>query len=58
MVCLLPSSTDTRWWHQEVLPHAAEIRWVEGRLRFGEGPGRARFANVVVIFRLRPEPQP
>ena len=53
VVGLLPSSTDTRWWHQEVLPsvpHAAQIRWVEGRLKFGDGPGRARFANVVVIF--------
>lgn len=53
VVCLLPSSTDTYWFHHIVLLYAADIRYVEGRLKFGKAPDNARFANMVVIFRPR-----
>jgi len=52
VVCLVPSRTDTRWWHREIMGHA-EIRFVEGRLRFG-GAGHnnpAPFPSAVVIYR-------
>ena len=32
VVCLLPGRTDTRWWHEWILPYA-EIRFLRGRLK-------------------------
>jgi site-specific DNA-methyltransferase (adenine-specific) len=49
-VFLLPARTDTRWFHDIVLPHAKEIRFVRGRLKFGEGKTRAPFPSMIVIF--------
>lgn len=58
VVCLVPSRTDTRWWHSEVWDAdkhqprpGVEIRFVKGRLKFGEGKNSAPFPSVVVIFR-------
>ena len=48
-VFLLPARTDTKWWHQQALK-ADEIRFVEGRLRFGEAKHGAPFPSVIVIF--------
>lgn len=50
VVCLLPSRTDTRWWHNYVM-RAAEIRFVEGRLKFGGASSGAPFPSAVVVFR-------
>ncbi len=50
IVCLLPSRTDTRWWHRYVM-HAAEIRFVKGRLKFGNSSNSAPFPSCVVVFR-------
>ena len=50
VVCLVPSRTDNKWWHQWVMT-ASEIRFVKGRLRFqGAGDG-AKFPSAIVIFR-------
>ena len=49
-VMLLPASTDTHWWHKYVLDRA-EIRFVNGRLKFDDLPGPGWFANVLVVFR-------
>ena len=54
VVCLLPARTDTRWWHIYVLP-SAEIRYLQGRLKFGGGANGAPFPSAVVIFRPRPD---
>src|SRR5579872_5778806 len=35
-VMLLPARTDTRWYHDTVLPTASEIRFVRGRLHRSE----------------------
>jgi hypothetical protein len=32
-VFLVPARTDTRWFHDIVLPHAKEIRFIRGRLK-------------------------
>lgn len=48
VVCLIPSRTDTKWWHNYCMN--GEIRFVKGRLYFGDGKGRAPFPSVVVIF--------
>lgn len=52
VVCLVPSRTDTRWWHDYVM-RAHEIRFVKGRLHFGKG-GPAPFPSAVVVFRDSP----
>ena len=53
VVGLLPASTDLKWWHEDVVGHAREVRWLRGRVRFiTEGPYRASgfFASCVVIW--------
>lgn len=51
VVCLLPSRTDTIWWHDFIM-RASEIRFIKGRLKFGKNPNsRATFPSVVVIFK-------
>lgn len=49
-VFLIPSRTDTRWFHDIVLPRAKEIRFIRGRLRFGDAVNNAPFPSMIVIF--------
>lgn len=49
VVCLLPARTDTAWWHDYVM--RGEVRFLRGRLKFGDGKGSAPFPSAVVIFR-------
>lgn len=49
VVCLIPSRTDTAWWHDYVM--RGEIRFVRGRLYFNDGPGRSPFPSAIVVFR-------
>lgn len=49
-VFLLPARTDTKWFHNIVLPNASEIRFVRGRLRFGEAKNGAPFPSMIVVF--------
>lgn len=53
-VYLIPARTDTRWFHDLVLPRADEIRFIKGRLRFGGAKNPAPFPTMVVIFRKCP----
>lgn len=58
VVCLVPARVDTQWFHREVLPFAAEVRFVEGRLKFGGSPDPAPFPSMVVVYRPgRSEPK-
>jgi hypothetical protein len=53
-VFLLPARTDTQWFHNFVLPRAAEIRFIKGRLCFGDPDDlskRAPFPTMLVIYR-------
>jgi len=50
VVCLLPSRTDTQWWHRWVMA-SNEIRFIKGRLKFGDCKNSAPFPSCVVIFR-------
>jgi hypothetical protein len=49
VVCLIPSRTDTKWWHDYAM-QADEIRFVRGRLKFN-GMGPAPFPSAIAIFR-------
>lgn len=58
VVALLPSRTDTRWWHKHVWDAktnhprpGVEIRFIKGRLKFGNSTNSAPFPSVVVVFR-------
>jgi phage N-6-adenine-methyltransferase len=48
-VALLPSRTDTRWFHDYIY-HKAEIRFIDGRLKF-DGKNRAPFPSMIVVFK-------
>jgi len=50
-VFLIPARTDTRWFHEIVLPGAREIRFIRGRLKFGNAKWCAPFPSMIVIFR-------
>jgi site-specific DNA-methyltransferase (adenine-specific) len=49
VVCLVPSRTDTVWWHLFAMRH--EIRLLKGRLKFGDGTGSAPFPSALVVMR-------
>lgn len=51
VVCLIPARTDTRWWHDYVIGRADEIRFIRGRLKFGNQVNSAPFPSAVVIYR-------
>lgn len=50
VVMLLPSRTDTRWFHDYVYGKA-EIRFIRGRLKFSGIKTSAPFPSMVAIFR-------
>lgn len=50
VVMLIPARTDTRYFHDYIYGKA-EIRFVKGRLKFGDGTSPAPFPSMVVIFR-------
>jgi site-specific DNA-methyltransferase (adenine-specific) len=50
-VFLIPARTDTRWFHEIVLPFAKEIRFIKGRLKFGGAKYNAPFPSMVIVFR-------
>ena len=49
VVCLVPSSTDTRWWHEYAV--RGEVRFWKGRMQFKGTKSSAPFPSAVVIFR-------
>lgn len=50
VVFLIPSRTDTIWWHK-IIMKADEIRFVEGRLKFSEYHNSAPFPSAIVVFK-------
>ena len=51
MACvLLPARTDTKWFHDYVMPAATEIWYVKGRLRFVGAEHPAPFPSMLVFF--------
>ena len=51
VVLLAHARTDTRWFHDWVYDKADEIRFVRGRLRFGDGSQSAPFPSLVAVYR-------
>jgi phage N-6-adenine-methyltransferase len=58
VVMLIPSRTDTRYWHAHIWDAeknrprpGVEVRFIKGRLKFGGSKNSAPFPSAVVIFR-------
>ena len=51
VVCLVPSRTETAWWHDYAMK--GEIRFVRGRLKFGKSKTTAPFPSSIIIFRSK-----
>ena len=49
VVMLLPARTDTIWFHTYIYGYA-EIRFIKGRLKFGNAQNSAPFPSMIVVF--------
>lgn len=52
IVFLVPARTDTQWFHKYLYPYA-ELRFIEGRLKFNDGKYSAPFPSMVAILKSR-----
>lgn len=50
VVALLPARTDTKWFH-EYIYNKAEIVFLRGRLKFGDGKNSAPFPSMLAIWK-------
>jgi len=48
VVCLVPSRTDTKWWHKYVMK--GDITFLNKRLEFEGAGNKAPFPSTIVIF--------
>lgn len=52
VVALLPSRTDTKWFHDYIYERPnTEIRFIKGRLKFGGSKNSAPFPSMIVVFK-------
>lgn len=49
VVCLLPSRTDTKWFHEYCVK--GNIEFIKGRLKFGDSKNSAPFPSMIVVFK-------
>lgn len=50
VVALVPSRTDTKWWHEYVVHGGGIPLFLKGRLRFGDGSSPAPFPSAIVLY--------
>jgi site-specific DNA-methyltransferase (adenine-specific) len=50
VVLLIPARTDTSYFHKFIYKNAKEIRFIKGRLKFGNSRNSAPFPSMVVVF--------
>lgn len=52
VVCLIPARTDTKYFHEYIYQNPrATVRFIKGRLKFGNSKNSAPFPSMVVIFK-------
>lgn len=51
VVCLIPARTDTSYWHEYIFNKADDIRFIKGRLKFGDGKNSAPFPSAVIVYK-------
>jgi phage N-6-adenine-methyltransferase len=49
IVALVPARTDTKWWWDNCIQH--EIRFIKGRLKFGDGKNSAPFPSALIVMK-------
>lgn len=49
-VFLIPSRTDTKYWHDYVMK-STDIRFIKGRLKFGDSKNSAPFPSAIIVFK-------
>jgi site-specific DNA-methyltransferase (adenine-specific) len=52
VVMLMPARTDTKYFHKYIYGKT-EIRFLQGRLKFGDSTNSAPFPSMIVIWRNR-----
>lgn len=50
VVCLIPARTDTTYWHDFIFDKADDIRFLRGRLKFGNSKNSAPFPSAIVVY--------
>ena len=50
IVLLIPARTDTQWFHEIILENKYEVRFIKGRLKFGDAKTSAPFPSILVIM--------
>lgn len=51
VVCLIPSRTDTKWWHGWAMK--GKIEFIKGRLKFSGHKNSAPFPSAIVVFKKK-----
>ena len=51
VVCLIPARTDTTYWHDFIFKKTNDIRFLRGRLKFGNSKNSAPFPSAIVVYR-------
>lgn len=50
-ICLVPARTNTNWFHEWIVPHAAELRFIQNGIKFVGYKRKSPFAVMLVMFR-------
>lgn len=50
IVLLIPARTDTKYWHEYIFGKA-EVRFLKGRVKFGEANQGAPFPSAVIVYK-------
>ena len=50
VVCLIPARTDTTYWHDFIFDKTDDIRFLRGRLKFGNSKNSAPFPSAIVVY--------
>lgn len=54
VMCLVPARTGAKWFQELCFPH--RVRFIQGRLKFGDGPNPAPFDSALVLMTSKPNP--
>lgn len=50
IVFLVPARVDTKWFHK-IYTYGCEVRFIQGRLKFGDSKQAAPFPSIYIILR-------
>lgn len=55
-ILLIPSRTDTKYWHEYIFPKASFVVFIKGRLKFGDSKNSAPFPSALVGYGFKENP--